>query len=221
MIHLAKERDKLLENFISISDELVEWLNENAYEDCFTNNQRFQLAVTCFYVALEHHKSIVLLISDFYYTSAFSLARPLVEAYVNGLWIARNASENDLEYFVKKGELKPNFGQRVRDIEKNEPQDKGVLSIIRNKAWSGMSNYVHSGMTQLSRHMTVDTIGLNFTDKEIVYLLDFVNGFGLAAGLWMKSMPGSTNHIGTFEEKIMRYNDEAQSIFDALNSASS
>ena len=49
--------------FVSKSDELAEWLNQHAYDFRLRNEPRFRLAASCFYVALEHHKSIVLLAS--------------------------------------------------------------------------------------------------------------------------------------------------------------
>ncbi len=91
-----------LDDFVSKSDELAEWLNQHAYDFRLRNEPRFRLTVSCFYVALEHHKSIVLLASRQYYASAFALVRILVEAYVMGQWIRSSASPTNLDSLVKE-----------------------------------------------------------------------------------------------------------------------
>ena len=67
----GNERIKSVDQFISKSDELAEWLYGNAY-NCFlcnwpSNPLRTRLAVTYFYIALGHHKTIVLLTSHHCY----------------------------------------------------------------------------------------------------------------------------------------------------------
>ena len=107
-----------LKDFISKSDELAEWLNQHAYEFTCPDEPKSRLAISCFYVALEHHKSIVLLVFRGCVASAFALVRILVEAFVAGEWLLFCSLPADLEYFAKKGKLRKDFGEMVKDIEK-------------------------------------------------------------------------------------------------------
>ena len=208
-----------LESFISKSDEVAEWLNGHAYEFHIPNEPRGKLAVSHFYVALEQHKSIVLLFSRRYSASASALVRILLEASVKGFWILTAASSTDIEALVKN-RSKKKFGNMVKEIENSQEGETGMFSILKSKAWSGMSDYVHTGMVQLSRHIKDKTIEPNFTDKEIIRMLNLANGFGLLSGLWMNSASGSITHLAKFDKKIAEYNLYAADIFQSWNSNS-
>lgn len=209
-----------LESFISKSDEVAAWLNQHAYDFHLSNEPRGRIAASYFYVTLEHHKSIVLLASRGYFASAFALVRILLEAYVKGLWILSVASPTDLDALVKKGRVKKDMAKMVKEIENHKENNVGMLSMIKSKAWSGLSDYVHTGMVQLSRHIKNKTIEPNFTEKEIMQMLNLANGYGLVAGLLMNSVSGSTNRSDQFDNKIVEYNDFAKDIFQSWNSDS-
>ena len=209
-----------LKDFISKSDELAEWLNQHAYEFTCPDEPKSRLAISCFYVALEHHKSIVLLVFRGCVASAFALVRILVEAFVAGEWLLFCSLPADLEYFAKKGKLRKDFGEMVKDIENKEENNTGMLSTVKRKAFSGMSGYVHPGIQQLSRHMTDKTIEPNFTAREIIQMLNFVNNFGIHAGLRMNLPSDSTDYLDKFENKWKEYNDYSEDIFHSWNSDS-
>lgn len=209
-----------LEDFISRSDELAEWLNQHAYEFTCPDEPKSRLAISCFYVALEHHKSIVLLVLRKYAASAFALVRIMVEAFVAGEWLLFCSSPADLEYFAKKGNFNKNFGEMVKDIENNNENNTGMLSTVKRKAFSGMSGYVHTGIQQLSRHMTDKTIEPNFEAREIIQMLNFVNNFGLFAGLRMNVFSSSTYYLDKFDDKWKEYNGYSEEMFNSWNSNS-
>ncbi len=209
MMKSANEPETLLENYVSKSDELVEWLQENAYDSFLPNWPedpfRTRFAVTHFFIALQHHKSIVLLITHGCYGSAFALVRILAEAYVRGLWVSNHASPTDIENIVKEGKLKKKVGVMLNDIANNNENDKELLSVVKNQMWSEISNDVHTGTEQVLRHNTDKAIKPNFTDKDIIEKLHFVNTFGLFTGFQMNSASGVTNHAGQILEKMYEH----------------
>ncbi len=97
-----------IQNLVTKSNELIQWLDEHVYDLNLIEDahSRSRLAVSCFYVALEHHRAIVLLISHNLHGSARPLIRILFDAFIRGLWLYRCASDDDLEYFKKKDKLK-------------------------------------------------------------------------------------------------------------------
>lgn len=218
-MHSAKESDKLLENFISNSEELVKWLHGHAYNFKIPDDLRSRLATSCFHVALDHHESIVLLTSSGRWASAFSLVRIMVEAHVKGLWIAYHATTNDLELLVRK-DKKKDFGEMVKLIENDKRNGKAVLSLIKSKAWSGLSNYVHTGMVLLSRYHEGEKIEAKFTVNDIIQMLNFANSFGLLVGHSMNLASGTMNHLDDFESKMTEYNDYSEEILNTLDSDS-
>ena len=218
----GNERIKLVDQFISKSDELAEWLYGNAY-NCVLSNWpsnplRIRLAVTYFYIALGHHKSIVLLTSHHCYGSAFALVRILVQAYVRGLWMLSCASATEFEYFVKKGNFKKSFANMLNDIATKNEIDKELLSTVKNQIWSEASNDIHTGAVQLLRHNTDKGIGINYSDREVIDMLHFVNTFGLFIGCRMNSVSDLTNHESQVFEKISEYNVCADDILRSMNS---
>ena len=216
----ATESDKLLENFISKSDHLVKWLHKHAYNFKIPDDMRSQLATSCFYVAMNHHESIVLLASNRHWASAFSLVRIMVEAHVKGLWIAYHASMDDLESLVAKGKLKKDFGEMIKDIEDEKKNDSAALSLIKSKAWSGLSNYVHTGMVLLSRYHACEKIEAKFTVNDIIQMLNFANSFGVLVGHSMNLASGTMKHLDDFENKMTEYNDYSEEILNTLDSDS-
>ena len=135
-------------------------------------------------------------------------------------WIRSSASPTDLDSLVMKGKVKKTFAEMVKEIENNKENNTGMLSMIKSKAWSGMSGYVHTGMVQLSRHNTDKTIEPDFRVQEIIQMLNLANGFGLLAGLWLNSASGSTDHLNQFEKKMTEYNDYSEDILNSFKSNS-
>lgn len=211
------EPEKIVKNVISKSDELAEWLHTHAYDLALPNQRKFDLAVRSLYVALEHHKSIVLLSFHGYYASAFALNRPLFEAFVNGLWIMSHASETELDVFVNKGQFEKTLWKRVKDIEENQESNTSLFDKIKRKTWSKLCSYVHTGMEQLNRHKTANTIEPNFTDNEIIELLIFANTFGLAAGFFMNLYADPMKPSLELIEKASEYDDYHESILKSFN----
>ena len=212
-----------IQNLITKSNELIQWLDEHIYDFNLSEDahSRSQLAVSCFYVALQHQRAIVLLIEHNLHGSVASLVRILFDAYIRGLWLFRCASADDLEYFKKEDDLKKNFEDRIKDIEKRSGDDEMILSMIRSKAWSAMCSYTHTGMSQLSRYNSSQAIEQNFKEDEIIEALNFANVFGLLSALWMVSISGNDDLMNVLREKINEYNEYSEQIFRGSNPDSS
>ena len=219
MMDLADESEKIAKNFISKSQELVQWLHVHAYNLKIPNERKTRLATSCFCVALDHHQSIVLLASSRRWASAFSLVRIMVEAYAKGVWIAHHASREDVELLVRE-DKKKDFGEMVRDIETDKEKDKAFLSLIKSTAWPGLNKYVHTGMVLLSRYYEGDRIEAKFSAPDVVQMLHFVNSFGLLVGHSMNAASGNLHHVDAFERKTIEYNKYYDAVHKSMNSDS-
>ena len=208
-----------IQSLVTKSQELIQWLDEHVYDLNLVKDahSRSRLAVSCFYVALEHHRAIVLLIEHELHGSAMALVRILFDAYTRGLWLFRCATDDDLEYFKKKDKLKKKIEERIKDIEKRSGDDEMILSMIKSHAWSAMYSYTHTGMSQLSRYNSSEAIEPNFNEDEIIEALNFTNFFGLQSALWMNSVSSNTDRLNVIGEKINEYNEYSDQIFLGSN----
>lgn len=83
------------------SEALIQWMDQRIDGLEIRSDERTRISAACFDVALEHQKSIVLLIANHLVGSAFSLVRVLFETYIRGLWLERCASETEIEKYKK------------------------------------------------------------------------------------------------------------------------
>lgn len=212
-----------IQNLVTKSKELIQWLDQHVYDLNLIEDahSRFRLAVSCFYVALEHQRAIVLLISHNLHGSARALVRILFDAFIRGWWLFRCASDDDLEYFKNEDDLKKKFEGLIKDIEKLSGDDEKILSMIKSNTWSAMCSYTHTGIFQLNRYNSSQAIEPNFKEDEIIEALNFANVFGLLSALWMVSISGDDNLVNVLREKIDEYNEYSGQIFRGSNPDSS
>ena len=218
MTNSVNERIRLLDEFIARSDALVKWLTEHGTTCMIPNEERSRLAASCFYIALEHHESIVLMASHRYWASASAMVRPMCEACVKGLWIYHHASPAELEKLVKKGKYPKDVPDMVKEIEDSEEKDKTVLTLIKSKLWSAMCDYVHTGMVQLSRCYKGKKIQPKFTIKEVTGMLMLVNWLGSLVGRSTNTAFGSTNDVDKFEDNLTGYLNHLEATAHSLSS---
>lgn len=167
---------------VSESEVLIQWLDKHIDGLEIKADERLRLAAGCLDVALEHHKAIVLLVSYSLYGSAFALVRLLFEAYVRGIWLHGCASNSDIERF-KAGKLNKTFSALIQEVEGLDGFNIGALSAAKSTAWRAMNSYTHSGYFQVVRRNTETTIEPNYTEDEIMEVLNFANAVGLLSAV--------------------------------------
>src|SRR3546814_11195489 len=92
-------------------------------------------------LALEHAASILHLIDTCRYASAFALVRCEFECFVRGAWIHHRATDEEIEQFVEKDEIKPKIWQLIEALEQHPPFDDTILSNAKEMAWKRMNGY--------------------------------------------------------------------------------
>ena len=152
-------------------------------------------------MALEHQKAIVLLIAKNLHGSAFALVRPLFETYVRGLWLHRCATDADLGKFVKGQDI-GKFGDLCAAVEWLDGFKDGVLSDVKERSWSAMSGFTHTGMEQIARRYTEETIEANYDEGEILEALNFACGIGWLAAIAICDLAGNVELANTVLEKV-------------------
>ena len=87
---------------VESSEMLIKWVDSKINGLEVPSDDRTRLAAGCHDMAREHHKSIVLLVSNSLYGSAFSLVGLIFEAYIRGVWLYRCAKESEVEKYKRE-----------------------------------------------------------------------------------------------------------------------
>lgn len=171
-----------IQEIIDKSEELIQWIDKQIDGLEITSEERVRLAAGCLDMVLEHQKAIVLLVANKLYGSAFSLARLIFEAYVRGIWLQMCASDTEIEKY-KKDKLEKDFSTLIKDIESCNGFEEGILSTAKAANWISMNSFTHSGYLQAVRRNKEETIEPNYTDVEIIELLNIANALGMLSAL--------------------------------------
>lgn len=138
-------------------------------------------------LAIEHHFSIIQLVSSRLFASAFALARAEFEALVRAGWMHRRASAEDVTSFAEKGIWpKITFGEMVAAIEEHEDFADKFLSTLKTSTWKAMNDFTHGGLRQISNRWKQDadgtrTIEPDFDPDQVVELIRVAGTLSLIA----------------------------------------
>jgi len=176
-----------IDNRIRKSEALIQWMDQNIDGLEISSDDRTRISAACFDIALEHQKAIVLLIANKLFGTAFSLARVLFEAYIRGLWLAKCATDKEIDDF-KKDKLEKKFDTLIKEIEQQDGFKEGILSKAKSVNWKAMNSYTHSGFFQAVRRNKDNTIQPNYAEDEILDLLGFSDAIGILAALQIALM---------------------------------
>ena len=191
---------KKIDGKIRKSESLIQWMDQKIDGLEISSDDRTRISAACFDIALEHQKSIVLLIAHSLFGSAFSLVRILFEAYIRGLWIGKCATDKEIEDF-KKNKLAKTFATLIEEIEQQDGFQEGVLSRAKTATWKAMSSYTHSGFFQSVRRNKDETIEPNYDDDEILEVLGFSDSIGMLTALQIALISGKVELSNDLLEK--------------------
>ncbi len=189
-----------IQNKIQKSEALIQWMDKRIDGLEISSDERSRISASCFDVALEHQKAIVLLIANKLVGSAFSLVRILFEAYIRGLWISKCATDKEIEDF-KKNKLEKICDTLIHEIEQQDGFQDGILSKAKAANWKAMNSYTHSGFFQSVRRNKEETIEPNYEEEEILEILGFSDAIGMLTALQIALMAGNVELANDLLEK--------------------
>jgi hypothetical protein len=170
------------------SAELSNWLDNSIHKlQTQPYGDREWMAATLLDQVHEHHKAIQLLLKSSFTGSAFSLFRPAFETYVRGVWLLRCACDKQVEDF-KKDTVKKFIGELIGEIERLPEYDVGTLSKVKREALGAMHSYTHGGYLQAVRRMTPDQIKPNYSEGEMLEVINSSDTVALLAASEIFSM---------------------------------
>jgi len=127
-----------------IQEELqsvVIWLTAQDHDLSAPDSRRARAALGCLDLAIEHQTAISLLAAQNLWGPVYALLGRLLEAFVRGVWLARCATDDDLDSFQLTGLRDRNFEELVGDVERSLGSSRGVLSKLRRTAWAMFGDF--------------------------------------------------------------------------------
>lgn len=135
----------------------------------YTSSEKNNLLMALFDVSMEHSKSIVILIENGKFGSAYALTRPMLETFIRGAWVQNCASEEEIKRFAQRDKINKNFGVLVAEVE-NSTQWPKVFSQIKEKLYKNLNSYTHGG-NQLTARRFQDNNLVHIPDTEEINVL--------------------------------------------------
>jgi Family of unknown function (DUF6988) len=191
-----------IEAALASSADLSKWLDDSVHGLQIPSGDREAMAGALFDQVHEHHKAIQLLIKFSLVGSAFSLLRPTLETFVRGVWLLRCASEQEVKNFTEDEIVKKSFGDLIEEIEMRPGYGVGVLSKVKKEAWSAMCSYAHGGYLQAVRRITPGEITPNYSEGEMLEVINSSDAIALLAASEMFSMAGRLDLVNEVLERM-------------------
>jgi len=178
------------------AQQYVEWLWKRVDGKAIPATTRARASAACLQLTMEHHQSIITLIGQGLYGSAFALVRPSYESYVRAEWLFHCAKDDELQKFVG-GRGSPKLDRMLAALEKVSGFDERVLTMVKRNHWKTMSEYAHSGALQVQRRQTDSAVESNYSKEEIKEITDVAEIFGSVAAI---ALLGMADDVGSAEE---------------------
>lgn len=184
--------------------DVVRWIDDHTAGITLPADERSQIAIGCYDVALEHQAAIAVLHSSELYGSALAMLRVLSESLVRGLWLHGCASETELKKF-KKGRLEKSFDMLVQEYEARIGTPNGVLSGFKLSAWKQMNDFTHTGFLQVSRRHQPGKVEGNYPDQDLKNALGAAGALGLIAAGQLIAIAERQDLLPMFMAKMSSY----------------
>jgi hypothetical protein len=132
----------------------------------FSDDYRTVTVIGFTSILVEYHEAVMLLVTRSMIGSAFALGRPIVEGMYRGLWLNVCATEDELNRFIKKDEIRLTLGQIAEALD--PAYNTGDLfQQLKKRAWDALNSYTHTGMMQLGRRFTKHEVKDSYTEEQI------------------------------------------------------
>ena len=126
------------------------------------DGKRYLVALQAGMLSLEHAAGALVLISQGFYPSAFTLMRPQYESLVRGIWLLYAASDTWVEKLsepltlesAKRANEGLMLAEMLKELEKSSTAPAPIVEQLkqyRDVTWKAMNSYAHGGLHPLSR----------------------------------------------------------------------
>jgi hypothetical protein len=132
----------------------------------FPDDYRTSLIIGFISILIEHHEAVLLLIMRELVGSAFALGRPIVEGMYRALWLNVCATDEELNRFIEKDEIKLTLAEMAEAIDPAH-NSGDLFQDLKKRSWKALNSYTHTGMLQLGRRFTGHEVVNSYSEGEI------------------------------------------------------
>ena len=125
-------------------------------------------------VAMEHGKSIYVLIRQELYSSAHALVRVMFETGVRSLWISKIATEDELEKYIAKDEIEDLNMRAMTKVVDDYYKLGGVLIDTHKQVWGPANSFTHGGILQVRKRLEGGVIAAVWDEKSERHLCQLI-----------------------------------------------
>jgi hypothetical protein len=173
-----------IESRIRTSTETLLWVQANLNGlriERLSEEKRLQLAGACWHVAAEHSQAIVVLLNEGLNASALAMIRPMIEAFVRGLWLQSGASDAQVDAAERDQFPNDFFGEIMGGIERSGGLTVGAFATPQTRDWwRRLCSLTHTGYQQIAPRLTTEGLGYNYPDQMLIDALDLADTVALA-----------------------------------------
>ncbi|MGO8855366.1 MAG: DUF6988 family protein [Steroidobacteraceae bacterium] len=189
-------------------DELrcaVLWIEALTDGMLMPQNRRARLALGCLDIAIEHQAAISVLAERPLWGPAYALLRGLLDALVRGVWLARCATDEDLDSFELAGLRRKSFEDMVGDVERALGHSRGALSKLRKSSWAMFSDFRHTSFEQVGRRHGPISTEPNYPAAETDQALRLAAALGLLAATELADLSGHRGAALACRERALKF----------------
>lgn len=180
---------------------LSRWLHEQVNEGRFVARRQQQWGSALLQHSWEIADAIVSLLENDLPGPSWSLARPLCESFVRGVWILHCASDEDTERF-RQG-YSPGLPKLLEGISGH---DEASLHVAWLRATSANRNvfhdFTHGGIEHVLRRVGEDIVEPRYPEHELEYLMGLSIEVYLRVGWELLSLTGDAGAKRQLLERV-------------------
>lgn len=150
---------------IKRSKEFGIWLHEKTNDRNIPGGVRERTASSILQHALDIDDAILVLLEYSLPGPALTLARPLFEGYVRGVWLLNFASDEEIEKF--NNDQCPEFYFILNSIGKDQTSGGAWIHANKIANWKSFHSLTHGGSVHVKRRNTQEAVEPNYPESEL------------------------------------------------------
>jgi hypothetical protein len=190
---------------------IVSWISEQTSGMPSPSDRRARMALGCLDLALEHQAGICILAEQLLWGSVYALVRCMFDAFVRGVWLARCATEFELESFELAGLRGKPFSDLVDDVERALGHSRGVLSKLRTSSWAIFSDFANAGAGPARRLGDPAGTGRNYPAGDTDQALRLAGALGLLSATELASLSGHRDVALACKARVVKFSSTSGS----------
>lgn len=154
------------------SKDLGIWVHERTNNTALPNEQKICVGMALLQHAVDLVDGSILLLDNNLPGVALTLARPIFEAYVRGIWSLHCANKDELDHFQKKGQPPQWHLSKLIKTIKRCKLDQSTWVCRINRESKELNDLVHGGSLHLMGHIGEGVIEPAYPEKQLRWLLN-------------------------------------------------